>query len=59
MSQLDAQGLQPSPEADTYTLVRRVYLDLLGRPPTPEEAERLVSNPSPDSYDTLVDHLLV
>ena len=58
MSQLDAQGLQPSPEADTYTLVRRVYLDLLGRPPTPEEAERLVSNPSPDAYDTLVDHLL-
>ena len=39
LGNLESQGLEPSPEADRYTLVRRLYLDLIGFPPTPAEAE--------------------
>src|SRR5262249_36155444 len=38
LTRLERVGLKPSPPADGYTLVRRVYLDLIGLPPTPEEA---------------------
>lgn len=58
MEQLETQGLEPSPEADAFTLVRRVYLDLVGRPPTPEEADRFVEDPDPRAYENLVDALL-
>ena len=58
MEQLDRQGLKPSPEADALTLVRRVYLDLLGRSPTPEEADRFLDSPDPRAYESLVDTLL-
>ncbi|MFO0976426.1 MAG: PSD1 and planctomycete cytochrome C domain-containing protein [Planctomycetaceae bacterium] len=53
-----ARGLQPSPEANRYALVRRVYLDLIGLPPTPEEADAFVNDPASDSYERLVDRLL-
>ena len=39
LARLAQEGLAPSPEADPYTLCRRVYLDLIGLPPTPEEAD--------------------
>jgi hypothetical protein len=55
---LDKEGLKPSPEADPYTLVRRVYLDLTGLPPTPAEADAFVKNKAPDAYENLVDSLL-
>src|SRR5262249_45269470 len=55
---LEKAGLKPSPRADRYTLVRRVYLDLIGLPPTPEEADRFVNDPAPDAYEQLVDRLL-
>ena len=55
---LEKEGLKPSPEADAYTLVRRVYLDLIGLPPTPAEADAFVNDKSPDAYDKLVDTLL-
>jgi hypothetical protein len=58
MEQLDRQGLKPSPQADSLTLVRRVYLDLLGRPPTPEEADLFLENSDPSAYENLVDTLL-
>lgn len=58
LARLEAAGLSPSPEADPYTLVRRVYLDLIGLPPTPEEARAFVEDPSPDAYTRLVDRLL-
>ena len=51
-------GLKPSPEADRYTLIRRVSLDLIGLPPTPEEVDAFVNDPSPDAYERLVDRLL-
>jgi hypothetical protein len=57
---LDKEGLKPSPEADPYTLVRRVYLDLIGLPPTPAEADAFVnkSHASHKTYEELVDSLL-
>ena len=52
------EGLQPSPEADRITLCRRLYLDLIGVPPTPEEADAFAADGSPDAYERLVDKLL-
>ncbi len=51
-------GLSPSPEADRLTLVRRLYLDLIGLPPSPEEADAFVRDTRPDAYERLVDRLL-
>ena len=58
LARLEAQGLHPSPEADRYTLVRRVYLDLIGLPPSIEEADAFASDAAPDAYERLVDGLL-
>ena len=55
---LEREGIKPSPEADRYTLIRRVYLDLIGLPPTPEEVDAFVADKSPDAYEKLVDRLL-
>jgi hypothetical protein len=51
-------GLQPSPQASRETLVRRLYLDLLGLPPTREQATAFVRSQEPDAYEQLVDELL-
>ncbi len=53
-----ANNLHPSPEADRYTLARRVFLDLTGLPPTVEEVDAFVANPDPQAYEKLVDDLL-
>ena len=58
LGRLEAEGLSPSPEADLYVLVRRLYLDLIGVPPTPEEAAAFVHDKSPKAYENLVDKLL-
>jgi mono/diheme cytochrome c family protein len=58
LQKLEAQGISPAPEADRYTLIRRVYLDLIGLPPSPEEVEAFLADPSPDAYERLVDRLL-
>ena len=47
LARLEAAGLAPSPPADKYTLARRVYLDLIGLPPTPEEADEFIRDCSP------------
>jgi mono/diheme cytochrome c family protein len=57
-SRLEKEGLKPSPEADRYTLIRRVYLDLIGIPPTPEEVDAFVNDKSPQAYEKVVDKLL-
>ncbi|MCR9294520.1 MAG: PSD1 and planctomycete cytochrome C domain-containing protein [bacterium] len=48
LNQLQKQDLQPSAEADPYTLVRRLYLDLIGLPPTVEEADAWVRRLRPN-----------
>ncbi|HUE17502.1 MAG TPA: DUF1549 domain-containing protein [Planctomycetaceae bacterium] len=58
LARLESVGLKPVPEADRYTLVRRVSLDLIGLPPTPAEADAFVNDKSPDAYERLVDRLL-
>ena len=58
LARLEKEGVHPSPHADKYTLVRRVYLDLTGLPPTPEQADAFVNDPSPNSYEKVVDQLL-
>ena len=58
LAQLEAAGLKPSPEADRYALVRRLYLDLIGLPPTPEEVDAFINDTSPQAYENLVDRLL-
>ena len=50
--------MAPSPEADRYTLARRVSLDLIGLPPTPAELEAFVNDPAPDAFERYVDRLL-
>ena len=51
-------GLQPSPEADRRTLIRRLSWDLIGLPPTPEEVAAFENDSSPKAYEKLVDRLL-
>ena len=53
-----AHGLQHASEADPITLARRLYLDLTGLAPTPEEVRRFVADPSPQACDQLVETLL-
>ncbi|HVT28315.1 MAG TPA: PSD1 and planctomycete cytochrome C domain-containing protein [Lacipirellulaceae bacterium] len=51
-------GLHPSPEADRRPLIRRLYFDLLGLPPTPQEVTSFVNDREPDAYENLVDRLM-
>jgi hypothetical protein len=51
-------GLKPSPSADKRTLVRRLYADLVGLPPTVAEVDAFVNDASPDAYAKLVEKLL-
>jgi len=52
------QGLEPAPQADRRTLIRRLSFDLLGLPPTPEDVAAFVADESPDAWERLVDRLL-
>ncbi len=58
LAKLDAEKLKPSPEADKTTLLRRLSLDLIGLPPTPEEVDAFVADKSPDAYQKQVERLL-
>ena len=59
LAKLEAEGLQPSPEATRSTLIRRLYLDLLGILPTPAETRQFLNDDQPLAYERLVDRLLV
>ncbi len=58
LARLEKAGLKPSPEADRFTLLRRVSLDLRGLPPTPEEVDAFARDRSPDAYEKMVDRFL-
>jgi mono/diheme cytochrome c family protein len=57
-ARLAAAGLRPAAPADARTLIRRLYFDLTGLPPTPEEIAAFAADRSPDAYARLVDRLL-
>ncbi len=58
LARLDQAGLAPSPAADPATLLRRVSLDVIGLPPSPDELEGFLSDPSSIGYERVVDRLL-
>jgi len=55
---LEARGLEPSPQADKRTLIRRATFDLVGLPPTPEEVAAFEADTAPDAFAKVVDRLL-
>ena len=58
LARLEAEGVAPSPEADRYTLIKRLSYDLLGLPPAVREVDAFVADESADAYERLVDRLL-
>ncbi len=58
LQKLESSGLAFSPKADRRTLIRRVYLDLWGLPPSPEAVTEFVEDNSPRAWERLVDRLL-
>jgi hypothetical protein len=57
-AELLRNGFEPGPEADRATLLRRVFLDLTGLPPTPEELSAFLADDRPDAHERLIDRLL-
>jgi hypothetical protein len=58
LAKQEEAGISPAPEAAKATLARRVFFDLTGLPPTPEELKQFLDDASPDAYEKLVDRLL-
>ncbi|MEL7497996.1 MAG: PSD1 and planctomycete cytochrome C domain-containing protein [Planctomycetota bacterium] len=58
LKRLEASSLSPAPQASKATLIRRVYYDLTGLPPSPEQVEAFINDPDPQAYSKLVDQLL-
>lgn len=58
IQKLEAQGLQPSDKASKEKLIRRVYFDLTGLPPSIEDIDAFVNNTNANAYETVVDNLL-
>ena len=58
LARLEAEGLQPGPDAKKIVLVRRLYFDLIGLPPAPEQIVQFVNDKSPGAYENLVDRLM-
>ena len=58
LAQLEAQQIEPAPEADRRSLIRRVTFDLTGLPPTADDVEAFVNDASANSYEKVIDRLL-
>lgn len=58
LAELEDDELVPAADADRLTLLRRVYFDLIGLPPTPDEQAAFLQDDSPDAYERVVDDLL-
>lgn len=57
-AQLESRGLTPVADADRRSLLRRAYFDLIGLPPTPQEADAFALDDSPDAFERVIDRLL-
>jgi hypothetical protein len=58
LQRLQKAKLKPSPRADRATLIRRVYFDMIGLPPSPREVSEFLADRSPDAWQKLIDKLL-
>jgi hypothetical protein len=58
LAKLESEGLAPVADADRPTLLRRVFFDLVGLPPTPAEIESFLADDAPDAFEKVVDALL-
>ena len=58
LRRLEQEGVKPSPVADAVTLIRRLYLDLIGLPPTPEQVEQFLAEDRVSAFDNVVTELL-
>ncbi|MDA0833803.1 MAG: DUF1553 domain-containing protein [Planctomycetota bacterium] len=58
LAKLEAKGMTLAPEADRQVLMRRLFFDLTGLPPTPEETSQFMEDDSPNAYEKLVNRLL-
>lgn len=58
LARLDREGLKPSPAAEKTAQLRRVYLDLIGLPPTPKQVDDYLADKRPGAYERVVDQLL-
>ena len=59
LARLEKAGLKPARDADRTALLRRLYFDLIGLPPTPQEVESFVADRGPGAIEKVVDRLLV
>ena len=57
LAKIEAEDLLPSEQADVYTMVRRVSLELIGLPPSISDTDSVVNDPRPDAYERYVDRL--
>ncbi|HWB13861.1 MAG TPA: DUF1553 domain-containing protein [Pirellulales bacterium] len=58
LARLRENGLEPSQQADRRTLIRRVYFDVIGLPPAPDEIDEFIRDTDPAAYERLIDRLL-
>jgi len=58
LQKIEAAGLKPAPQADPRTWLRRVYFDLVGLPPTPEQIAGFLNDDSENAYENVVNQLL-
>ena len=58
LAKLNGEGIEPRPAAEKHVLLRRVYLDLIGLPPTRDELQAFLADDSPNAYENVVDRLL-
>lgn len=58
LQELERRGLEPAAEADKERLLKRISLDLVGLPSTPEQRTRFLADASPKAYEKMVDELM-
>jgi len=58
LAKLESNNLQPVADADPVTLLRRLSFDLVGLPPTADHFDRIVSDPSQKTFETIIDELI-